>query len=139
MGPRAKLRSDCGTRHTAAPSPPQRKPQRQRLVAKTGEGWREAKLFRLRGELFLLHAEGRGGSRIAPAEDTETCFHQALTVTRGQQARSVELRAAMSLGRLWQQGRRGQARELLAPLYSWSTEGFDTADSQEANALLHEL
>jgi predicted ATPase len=110
------------------------------LVHKTGEGWREAELYRLKGELFLLQAESRGGSRTAPAEHAESCFHQALAIARGQQAKSLELRAAMSLSRLWQQqGKRGQARELLAPVYGWFTEGFDTADLQEAKALLQEL
>jgi predicted ATPase len=110
------------------------------LVHKTGEGWREAELYRLKGELFLLQAAGRGGVRTAPAKDAETCFHRALTIARGQQARSLELRAAMSLSRLWQQqGKRGQARELLAPIYGWFTEGFDTADLQEARTLLQEL
>jgi predicted ATPase len=68
------------------------------------------------------------------------CFQQALAVTRRQQARSLELRAAMSLSRLWQQqGKHANARELLAPLYSWFAEGFDTADLQEAKMLLEEL
>jgi len=68
------------------------------------------------------------------------CFQQALTVARRQQAKSLELRAAMSLARLWQQqGKRTEARELLAPLYGWFTEGFDTADLQEAKVLLDEL
>jgi predicted ATPase len=70
----------------------------------------------------------------------ETCFHQALDIARRQQAKSLELRAAMSLARLWQQqGKRDAARELLAPVYGWFTEGFDTADLQEAKALLAEL
>ena len=68
------------------------------------------------------------------------CFHQALDVARRQQARALELRAAMSLSRLWQQqGKGAAARELLAPVYGWFTEGFDTADLQEAKALLEEL
>ena len=70
----------------------------------------------------------------------EAGFQQALSVARHQQAKSLELRAAMSLSRLWQQqGKRDEARELLAPVYGWFTEGFDTADLQEAKALLEEL
>ena len=79
------------------------------------------------------------GAGTSPAA-AETCFQQALQVARRQQARWWELRAAMSLSRLWQrQGKRAEARELLAPLYGWFTEGFDTADLQEAKALLATL
>jgi predicted ATPase len=68
------------------------------------------------------------------------CFCQALDIARHQQAKSLELRAAMSLARLWQrQGKRDEAYELLADIYGWFTEGFDTADLQEAKALLEEL
>lgn len=68
------------------------------------------------------------------------CCHHALAVAHRQQAKSLELRAATSLARLWQrQGRRDAARELLAPIYSWFTEGFDTANLQDARILLHEL
>jgi hypothetical protein len=74
------------------------------------------------------------------AAQTEVCFQQALAIARYQQATSWELWAAMSLARLWQQqGKRAEAYELLAPIYSWFTEGFDTADLQEAKALLEEL
>jgi predicted ATPase len=67
-------------------------------------------------------------------------FQQALDLARSQQAKSLELRAAMSLARLWQrQGKGAEARELLAPVYGWFTEGFDTADLQDARALLEEL
>jgi len=70
----------------------------------------------------------------------EVCFQQALTIARHQQAKAWELRAAMSLSRLWQQqGKRTEAYELMAPVYGWFTEGFDTADLQEAKALLEEL
>ena len=70
----------------------------------------------------------------------EECFQQSLAVARHQQAKSLELRAALSLSRLWQQqGKRAEARELLAPVYGWFTEGFDTADLQEARALLEAL
>ena len=72
--------------------------------------------------------------------EAEEGFRLALTVARRQQAKALELRAALSLSRLWQQqGQHGEARALLAPIYGWFTEGFDTADLQEAKALLHEL
>jgi predicted ATPase len=97
-----------------------------------GSRW-VVELYRLKGELLLtrsseLHAEA------------ETCFCQALDIARRQQAKSLELRAAMSLARLWQrQGKRTATHALLAPIYGWFTEGFDTADLQEAKALLEEL
>jgi predicted ATPase len=73
-------------------------------------------------------------------EAAEASLHQALAVARQQQAKSLELRATTSVGRLWQrQGKCTEARELLAPVYGWFTEGFDTADLQEARALLEEL
>jgi predicted ATPase len=103
------------------------------LVETTGERWYEAELSRLRGELVLQHA-------IVEPGEAEACFQQALTIARRQQAKSWELRAAMSLSRFWQQqGKRAEARELLAPVYGWFTEGFDTADLQDAKALLEEL
>jgi predicted ATPase len=72
--------------------------------------------------------------------DAETCFQQALALARRQQAKSLELRAAMSLARLWQQqGKRAEAHALLAPIYGWFTEGFDTPDLQDAKTLLEEL
>ncbi|MBI3329877.1 MAG: hypothetical protein HYZ81_24610 [Nitrospinae bacterium] len=75
-----------------------------------------------------------------PASEAEACFQQALDIARRQQAKSWELRAAMSLSRLWQrQGKRAAARQLLAPIYGWFTEGFDTADLREARALLDAL
>src|SRR5262249_44856715 len=84
----------------------------------TGECWWEAEIYRLKGELLQA---------VPDAPQAEACFQQALTVARHQQAKSLELRAAMSLSRLWQQqGKRAEARELLAPIYSWFTEGFDT-------------
>jgi predicted ATPase len=99
----------------------------------TGAGVWEAKLYRLKGELLLQQATG--GS-----DEAETCFCQALEMTRHQQAKSWELRTAMSLARLWwQQGKRPAAHALLAPIYGWFTEGFDTADLQDAKALLDEL
>ncbi len=73
-------------------------------------------------------------------QEAEECFHKAVEIARRQEAKSLELRAAMSLSRLWQQqGKQAEARELLAPVYGWFTEGFDTADLQEARTLLEEL
>ena len=95
-----------------------------------------AELYRLQGEL-LQNAEC--GVQNA-GWTTEECFHQALEIARHQSAKALELRAAMSLARLWQrQGKRAEARELLAPIYGWFTEGFDTLDLKEAKALLDEL
>jgi class 3 adenylate cyclase/predicted ATPase len=103
------------------------------LVEQHEERWWEAEIYRLRGVL-LLRQTG------TPQEEAEACFQRALDVACRQEAKSLELRAAMSLGRLWQQqGKRAEARELLAPVYSWFTEGFDTADLQEAKALLEAL
>jgi predicted ATPase len=94
----------------------------------------EAELHRLRGELRLM--QGAGGAEAA----AEACFQCAIEVARQQQARSWELRAAMSLCRLWQrQGKREEARQLLAEIYGWFTEGFDTPDLKDARALLEEL
>jgi predicted ATPase len=102
-------------------------------VHNTGESWTEAELYRLKGELLLQRSSDNH-------TEAATCFHQALDVARRQQAKSLELRAAMSLSRLWQQqGKQDEAYELLAPVYGWFTEGFDTADLQEANALLEAL
>jgi predicted ATPase len=93
----------------------------------------EAELYRLKGELQLRLVTDN-------AAEAESCFRQALDVARRQQAKSLELRAAMSLSRLWQcQGKRTAAYQLLAEVYGWFTEGFDTADLQEAKALLDEL
>jgi predicted ATPase len=90
-------------------------------------------VYRLQGELLLRQT-------VPDAAQAEACFQQALAIARRQQAKSWELRAAMSLARLWQQqGKRQQAHELLAPVYGWFTEGFDTTDLQEAKALLDAL
>jgi TOMM system kinase/cyclase fusion protein len=103
------------------------------LVDKHGECWWEAELHRLKGVFRLQQA-------VSDAKQAEACFQQALGVAHRQQAKSLELRAAMSLSRLWQQqGKQAEARELLAPIYGWFTEGFDTADLQEAKTLLEEL
>jgi len=98
-----------------------------------------AETYRLQGELLLRQAVG-AGFKPAPTQAAETSLQQALAIARRQQAKSWELRAATSPSRLWQQqGRRDEARELLAPIYGWFTEGSDTADLQEAKALLEEL
>ena len=103
------------------------------MVTRTGEGFYEAELYRLAGVLHLTHPA------MAQAEVEGNITH-ALTIARRQGAKSLELRAAMSLARLWQrQGKRDEARQLLAEVYNWFTEGFDTADLQEAKALLAEL
>jgi len=99
----------------------------------TGERWAEAELYRLRGSLLLRQTE-------IPQAEAETWLQRALDVARRQEAKSLELRAAMSLSRLrQQQGKRKEAHDLLAKVYAWFTEGFDTADLREAKALLEEL
>ena len=104
------------------------------LVASTNERFYEAEIYRVQGELLLKH---RGSNTVAEAE---TCFRQALDIARLQSAKSWELRAATSLARLWaDQGRRTEAHDLLAPVYDWFTEGFETADLKDAKALLDEL
>jgi predicted ATPase len=103
-------------------------------VQRTEERYWEAELYRLQGELLGQEAER------PQREGAEAHFLRALEVARSQQAKSLELRAAMSLGRLWQeQGRRDDTRTLLVPVYHWFTEGFDTADLREAKALLDAL
>ena len=103
------------------------------LVEQQEERWGEAEIYRLRGVL-LLRQPG------TPQAEAETWLQRALDVARRQEAKSLELRAAMSLSHLWQQqGKQAEARALLAPVYGWFTEGFDTADLQEAKTLLEEL
>jgi predicted ATPase len=102
-------------------------------IEKTKERWWEAEVNRLAGEIALKSLE-------PDAAKAEAYFERALAVARKQQAKSLELRAAMSMARLWRdQGKVQQARELLAPVYGWFTEGFDTRDLKEAKALLDEL
>jgi predicted ATPase len=102
-------------------------------IETTKERWFEAEVRRIAGEVALLSPE-------PDAAKAEAYFERALTVARQQQAKSWELRAAMSLARLWRdQGKRDEARDLLAPVYGWFTEGFDTPDLKEAKALLDEL
>ena len=102
-------------------------------VQNIGERWYEGERYRLKGDLLLALS-------VDHQAQAEACFQQALAVARDQQARSWELRAAMSLSRLWQQqGKQAEAHALLAPIYGWFTEGFDTTDLREAKALLDEL
>jgi predicted ATPase len=103
------------------------------LVDTTAERFYEAEIYRLQGELLLTQV-------VSETQQAASCFRQALDIARHQQAKSLELRAATSLARLWQrQGKRDAARQVLAEVYGWFTEGFDTADLQEAKALLEEL
>src|SRR5262249_2183002 len=120
-------------------------------VDKTGEGLYAAELYRLKGVLTLRQwpvARATGHAPVpqplsphSQAEvEAEASFQQALEIARWQRAKSLELRAAMSLSRLWQsQSKPQEARRLLAEIYGWFTEGFDTADLQEAKALLEAL
>jgi tetratricopeptide (TPR) repeat protein len=129
------------------------------LVEQGGVCWWQAELYRLKGELLRgINDErpkmeenkqwttnrDRNASRIPHHANTiseaEECFHKALTLAHRQQAKSLELRATMSLSRLWQQqGKRKAAYQLLAAIYEWFTEGLDTADLQEAKVLLEVL
>jgi predicted ATPase len=103
-------------------------------VLDTTEVWDyAAELSRLQGALLLQQA-------VPDAAQAEACFQQALAIARQQQAKSWELRAATSLARLWQaQDKRQEAYDVLAPVYAWFTEGFDTVDLQEAKALQETL
>jgi predicted ATPase len=129
------------------------------LIRQFGGYFYQAEVYRLTGEILLMQdagwgvtggpapelsmRDGHAGEATGPSSppsEAETWFRQALDIARRQQAKSLELRAAMSLSRLWQrQGKRDEAHELLAPVYGWFTEGFDTADLQEAKALLESL
>ncbi len=102
------------------------------LVERAGERWSEAELYRLSGR-YLTMASGN-------MEETESRYRSALRIARNQGAKSLELRAATSLSRLlYEQTKRQEARDLLAPVYDWFTEGFDTPDLKDAKALLDEL
>ena len=102
-------------------------------IETTNERWVEAEVHRISGEIALL-------SLNPDAAKAEAHFERALAVARQQQAKSLEIRAAMSMARLWRgQGKGDEARDLLAPVYGWFTEGFDTLDLKEAKALLDEL
>ena len=105
----------------------------EQLIETTKATWFEAEVNRIAGEIALL-------SPKPDAAKAETYFEHALAIARAQQAKSWELRAAMSMARLWRdQGKRDEARELLAPVYGWFAEGFDTRDLKEAKGLLEEL
>ena len=99
----------------------------------TGEKWCDPEVYRVAGEVILRAPQ-------SDATKAEAYFERALAIARQQHAKSWELRAAMSMARLWRdQGKRDEARELLAPVYGWFTEGFDTLDLKEAKALLEHL
>jgi predicted ATPase len=101
------------------------------IVDRTGERWLEAELHRVKGQLLL---------RLGHTEAAEELYRKALSIARDQEAKLWELRAVMSLAGLRRdQGRRAEARDLLAPVYGWFTEGFDTRDLKEAQRLLDEL
>jgi tetratricopeptide (TPR) repeat protein len=117
-----------------------------------GAFYHSAELYSLKGELLLAQlgssVKKREKSKVPSTQhlqpgshlEAEACCLQAIEITRRQQAKSLELRAATSLARLWQhQRKRKQAHKLLAPIYNWFTEGFDTADLKEAKALLDDL
>ena len=133
------------------------------VADQTGERWCEAELYRLKGTL-TLQSKVPGPKPVLPApvpqaqvspstslrinsvegfqveEEAEECFHKAIEIARQQLAKSWELRASTSLARLWQQqGKKGKAHELIAEIYNWFTEGFDTVDLKEAKALLENL
>jgi predicted ATPase len=106
-------------------------------VHRTEKRMYEAELYRLKGELTLQQGSVQGLE--SRGKEAEECFHKAIEIARQQQAKSLELRAVMSLARLWQQGKQKEAHELLSEIYGWFTEGFDTKDLQEAKVLLEEL
>lgn len=119
-------------------------------VHQTGEQFYKAELYRLKGELTLQREFKVPGSKFQVADsrsllpdprgEAESCYLKAIEVARKQSAKLLELRAVMSLCRLWQQdGKKGEARQLLVEIYNWFTEGFDTADLKDAQALLEEL
>jgi class 3 adenylate cyclase/predicted ATPase len=125
------------------------------MVEKNEERWNEAELYRIKGELTLQQESREQGARseeqksedpdpqsqiLDPQSEAEACFLKAIEIAQRQQAKSLELRAVMSLSRLWQQqGKKTEAHELLAEIYNWFTEGFETKDLQEAKAILAEL
>jgi hypothetical protein len=114
------------------------------IVDNSEECMCEAELYRLKGQLTLAQSSVPNTQHPAPSThaeaEAEACFHKAIEIASKQQAKSLELRAVMSLARLWQgQGKQDEARQMLAEIYGWFTEGFDTKDLQEAKALLEEL
>ena len=124
-------------------------------VDRAGDRFYEAELYRLKGELLLAQEiksqKSKGKSQKSektdprsltsdPQAEAEMCFLKAIEIARQQQAKSLELRAVMSVAKLWQrQGKQDEARQMLAEIYGWFTEGFDTKDLQEAKTLLDEL
>jgi hypothetical protein len=120
-------------------------------VRRTGERTSEARLYGLKGQLTLQKLQVASFKSPVPSPqhptpstqaeaEAEACFLKAIEIARQQQAKSLELRAVMSLSRLWQsQGKKAEARQLLVEIYNWFTEGFDTKDLQEAKALLDSL
>jgi predicted ATPase/transcriptional regulator with XRE-family HTH domain len=109
-------------------------------VEKTEERFWEAEVYRLKGKLLLMHSGGKERARVDLLADVESDFQRAIDIARRQQAKSLELRATTSLCRLWQaQGKRAEGHALLAEIYGWFTEGFDTADLIEAKTLLEAL
>ncbi len=109
------------------------------IMNETEERLNEAELYRLKGQLTLQRFNVQR-STFNVQEEVEECFHKAIDIARRQEAKSLELRAVMSLSRLWQQqGKKEEARRLLTEIYDWFTEGFDTADLKEAKTLLDEL
>jgi hypothetical protein len=126
------------------------------LIEKNDERWYEAEVYRIKGELTLqqeFHVQDskfqvenphsacplrRGAIRDLQSE-AEACFLNAIEVAQKQQAKSWEPRAAISLARLWQQGKKEEAHHMLSEVYNWFMEGFDTKDLQEAKTLLDEL
>ena len=124
----------------------------QALIDRNSERYYQAELYRLKGELLWKQSTGRAvahatrsgdpvvGTEASAVADAEACFSQSIKIAQGQQAKSLELRAALSLARLYQsRGRREEARSLLAQIYDRFTEGFDTMDLREAKALLEKL
>jgi predicted ATPase len=106
-------------------------------VEKNDERYYEAEVWRIKGTLTL---QWQVTSHKSQVEEAEACFLKAIEIAQKQSAKSLELRAVMSLARLWQeQGKQDEAQQLLAEIYGWFTEGFETKDLQEARALLDEL
>jgi predicted ATPase len=102
-------------------------------VRKTGECFWESEVYRIKGKILMVQP-------VADQSEAEFCFNQAIEIARRQQSKSLELRAAKSLARLWRsQDRQKEAFNLLTPVYEWFTEGFNTADLKDARALLDEL
>src|SRR5262249_3447767 len=109
------------------------------FVDRTEERFYEAELYRLKGELTLAQSSVQGLASSVQKE-AEACFHKAIEIAHRQQAKALELRATVSLARLWQQqGKKAEAHVMLADIYNWFTDGFETKDLQEAKALLEEL